>query len=109
MLFFPQATELVSKLYAAHQEGRKNVGFDIEGDGAVVKDVVEEAGILDLYLAKLWGIKLATSVVNTILRVDQVSMAGCVVCVCCVYVGGFLCVCSYKFSQFYAPRREKYM
>ena len=64
----------MSKLYAAHQEGRKNVGFDVEGEGAVVKDVVEEAGVLDLYLGKLWGIKLATSAASTILLVDQVCV-----------------------------------
>lgn len=62
---------MISKLYAAHQEGKKNVGFDIEGEGAAVKDVVE-GGILDLYLAKWWGIKLATNAATTVLRVDQV-------------------------------------
>ena len=47
-------------------------GFDIEGEGAAVKDVAA-AGIWDLYLAKWWGLKLATGAVNTVLRVDQVS------------------------------------
>ncbi len=62
----------MSKLYAAHQEGKKNAGFDIEGDGVAVKDMAE-AGVLDLYNAKLWGIKFATDAATTVLRVDQVS------------------------------------
>ena len=70
----PQATEVISKLYAAHQGGDKNSGFDNEGEGAAVKDVVA-AGILDLYLAKWWGIKLATGAAVTVLRVDQVSLS----------------------------------
>jgi len=37
-----------------------------------VKDMLE-AGILDPYLVKHWGIKLATNAAITILRVDQVS------------------------------------
>ena len=69
----PQANEVISKLYAAHQEGQKNVGFDVEGEGAAVKDVVE-AGVLDLYNAKWWGIKLATNAATTVLRVDQASV-----------------------------------
>lgn len=63
---------MISKLYAAHQAGDKNAGVDIEGDGAAVKDVAA-AGVWDLYLAKWWGLKLATTAVNTVLRVDQVS------------------------------------
>jgi len=66
-----QATEVISKLYAAHQAGEKTTGFDIEGEGAAVKDVAA-AGILDLYLAKYWGLKLATDAATTVLRVDQV-------------------------------------
>lgn len=62
---------MISKLYAAHQEGRRNTGFDIEGEGAAVKDVVD-AGILDLFNGKWWGLKLATNAATTVLRVDQV-------------------------------------
>lgn len=36
-----------------------------------MKDVAA-AGIWDLYLAKHWGLKLATNVAATVLRVDQV-------------------------------------
>ncbi|XP_048349384.1 T-complex protein 1 subunit theta isoform X2 [Sphaerodactylus townsendi] len=69
-----KANELISKLYAVHQEGNKNVGFDIEAEAAAVKDMVG-AGVLDTYLGKHWGIKLATNAAVTVLRVDQIIMA----------------------------------
>lgn len=73
MLLVSQAMEVISKLYTSHQAGDKNSGFDMEGEGAAVKDVAA-AGIWDLYLAKYWGIKLATNAAATVLRVDQVRM-----------------------------------
>ncbi|CAI7999846.1 T-complex protein 1 subunit theta [Geodia barretti] len=69
-----KAMEVVSKLYTSHQAGDQNSGFDIEGEGAAVKDVAA-AGIWDLYLAKMWGLKLATNAAATVLRVDQIIMA----------------------------------
>ncbi|KAH3739734.1 hypothetical protein DPMN_046421 [Dreissena polymorpha] len=69
-----KATEVLSLLYAAHQEGKKTVGVDIEAAGAGVRDA-QEAGILDLYLAKFWGIKFATTAACTVLKVDQIIMA----------------------------------
>ncbi|NXK46374.1 TCPQ protein, partial [Chauna torquata] len=69
-----KANEVISKLYAVHQEGNKTVGFDIEAEAAAVKDMLE-AGILDTYLGKSWGIKLATNAAVTVLRVDQIIMA----------------------------------
>uniref|UniRef100_A0A146Y3K7 T-complex protein 1 subunit theta n=1 Tax=Fundulus heteroclitus TaxID=8078 RepID=A0A146Y3K7_FUNHE len=69
-----KGNELISKLYSAHHDGNKNIGFDIEGDGPAVKDVLE-AGILDPYLVKHWGIRLATNAAITVLRVDQIIMA----------------------------------
>ncbi|XP_033112860.1 T-complex protein 1 subunit theta-like [Anneissia japonica] len=69
-----KSTEVLSQLYAAHQDGQKNIGFDIEAEGAGVKDVVE-AGIFDAYLGKHWAIKLATNAAVTVLRVDQIIMA----------------------------------
>ncbi|NXS47694.1 TCPQ protein, partial [Balaeniceps rex] len=69
-----KANEVISKLYAVHQEGNKNVGFDIEAEAAAVKDMLE-AGVLDTYLGKSWGIKLATNAAVTVLRVDQIIMA----------------------------------
>uniref|UniRef100_A0A8C0RLK5 T-complex protein 1 subunit theta n=1 Tax=Canis lupus familiaris TaxID=9615 RepID=A0A8C0RLK5_CANLF len=69
-----KANEVISKLYAVHQEGNKNVGLDIEAEVPAVKDMLE-AGILDTYLGKYWAIKLATNAAITVLRVDQIIMA----------------------------------
>lgn len=66
--------EVLSKLYAAHSEGKKNVGFDIEGESGDVKDCYE-SGVLDLLLAKKWALKYATNAACTVLRVDQIIMA----------------------------------
>ena len=67
-----QATEVLSLLYAAHQEGKKNTGVDIESHTVAVTDCLEK-GILDLFLAKYWGLKFATAAACTVLKVDQVS------------------------------------
>ncbi|XP_056296376.1 T-complex protein 1 subunit theta isoform X2 [Pseudoliparis swirei] len=69
-----KGSELISKMYAAHHEGNKNIGFDIEGEGPALKDMLE-GGILEPYLVKYWGIKLATNAAVTVLRVDQIIMA----------------------------------
>ncbi|CAB1431674.1 unnamed protein product [Pleuronectes platessa] len=69
-----KGSELISKMYAAHHEGNKNIGFDIEGEGPAIKDMLE-AGIVEPYLVKYWGIKLATNAAITVLRVDQIIMA----------------------------------
>lgn len=68
-----KATEVLSKLYAAHQEGKQNAGVDVEDLGAVID--AKQAGIIDLYLTKLWGIRFATTAACTVLRVDQIIMA----------------------------------
>ncbi|XP_077336146.1 T-complex protein 1 subunit theta isoform X1 [Lithobates pipiens] len=69
-----RANEVLSKLYATHQEGNKNIGFDIEAESAAVKDMLE-SNVLDTYLGKHWGIKLAINAAVTVLRVDQIIMA----------------------------------
>jgi T-complex protein 1 subunit theta len=46
----------------------------LQGEGAAIKDVVE-AGILDLYVTKFWGMKYAINAASTILKVDQIIMA----------------------------------
>uniref|UniRef100_A0A3Q3FHQ9 T-complex protein 1 subunit theta n=1 Tax=Labrus bergylta TaxID=56723 RepID=A0A3Q3FHQ9_9LABR len=69
-----KGSELISKLYSAHHEGNKNMGFDIEAEGPALKDMLE-AGIVEPYLVKHWGIKLATNAAITVLRVDQIIMA----------------------------------
>jgi len=66
--------EVISKLYAAHSEGNKNIGFDIEGESGDVKDCAE-SGVFDLLLAKKWALKYATNAACTVLRVDQIIMA----------------------------------
>merc|ERR1712200_103663 len=46
--------EVISKLYAAHSEGKRTVGFDIEGEGGDVKEC--DAGkVFDLLLSKKWA------------------------------------------------------
>jgi len=66
--------EVISKLYAAHSEGNKNMGFDIEAESAEIKDCLE-SNILDLMIAKKWALKYATNAAATVLRVDQIIMA----------------------------------
>lgn len=66
--------EIISKLYAAHSEGNKNMGFDIDGESGDIKDCLE-SNVLDLMLAKKWALKYATNAACTILRVDQIIMA----------------------------------
>jgi len=69
-----KSTELLSKLYAEHQQGKTNAGFDLETEGGGVKDAVA-AGILDLFILKWWALKLATNAAATILRIDEIIMA----------------------------------
>jgi len=69
------ASELISKLYAAHKEGKANHGFDINSDGPAKLIDVKEAGIVDLYLTKYWALKYATNAACTILKIDQIIMA----------------------------------
>merc|ERR1712168_1519371 len=69
-----KAKEVISKLYAAHSEGNKNVGFDIDGESGEVKDCAEN-GVYDLLLSKKWALKYATNAACTVLRVDQIIMA----------------------------------
>ncbi|KAL5009680.1 hypothetical protein ScPMuIL_011985 [Solemya velum] len=67
-------TEILSQLYAAHQEGKKSFGVDVETQDGGIHDA-EEANILDLFLAKHWGMKFATAGACTVLKVDQIIMA----------------------------------
>ncbi|CAH4034059.1 T-complex protein 1 subunit theta [Pieris brassicae] len=68
------ATEVVNKMYKAHRENQKTVGFDIDSESSGVCDV-KEKGVLDLYLLKYWGLKYAVGAATTILKVDQIIMA----------------------------------
>lgn len=69
-----RGTEVLSKLYAAHQEGKKSVGVDVESVPVGVRDALE-ANIQDLYINKFWGMKYATVAACTVLKVDQIIMA----------------------------------
>lgn len=69
-----KATEVLSRLYAAHHEGKKYAGLDIEAQGVGIKDATEMK-LEDLYLSKYWGLKFATQAACTILTVDQIIMA----------------------------------
>eukprot|EP00300_Choanocystis_sp_HF-7_P032988 c4490_g1_i1.p1 GENE.c4490_g1_i1~~c4490_g1_i1.p1 ORF type:complete len:558 (-),score=148.96 c4490_g1_i1:11-1504(-) len=66
------ATDMMASLYAAHKTGAATAGVDVEA-GTVLD--AAGAGIVDLLTNKLWGIRLATEVTNTILRVDEIVMA----------------------------------
>lgn len=66
-------TEVLSQLYAAHQEGKATFGFNIEGDSQICD--VKEKSIFDLYLTKYWGMTYATKAAISVLYVDKLIMA----------------------------------
>ena len=66
------AEEVIAKLYSETAKSPFS-GIDIESAG-LVKDM-KEAEVFDLMEGKVWGIKLATDVVGTILNIDQIIMA----------------------------------
>jgi len=66
-------TEVLSQLYAAHQEGKVNFGFNIEGETQIVD--VKEKSIFDLYLTKYWAITYACKAAISVLYVDKIIMA----------------------------------
>lgn len=68
------ATDLVHKLYVAHQKGEKTSGFDINAEQAGTIDITTTA-IFDLYITKMWALKYATEAAATILMVDQIIVA----------------------------------
>ena len=92
------ATEILARLYTAHQNRSKQestseesegeseetleaedpywtTGVDLEAlDGRGVLDAFEE-GILDLMVSKSWAIRLATEAARTVLSVDQIIVA----------------------------------
>ncbi|CAG8537912.1 3581_t:CDS:2 [Ambispora gerdemannii] len=69
------ATEILSKLYAAHhQSDQNNVGVDVENEKDGTIDAAN-AGIFDLLVAKSWALRYATEAALTVLRVDQIIMS----------------------------------
>ncbi|GAV04037.1 hypothetical protein RvY_14380 [Ramazzottius varieornatus] len=69
-----KAADILAKLQAAHQEGLKNVGFNIEDEAEPTIDA-EKAGILDLYMTKQQAMRLAVGAAVTLLRVNKIVMA----------------------------------
>lgn len=69
-----KSNEAVTVLTAAHQEGQKYAGFDIEYDTPTLLDA-KSLNLLDLYAAKYWGVRFATNAACTILQVDQIICA----------------------------------
>lgn len=70
------ATEVLSRLYAAHhKKDNWSVGVDIENDDDTGTLDTERHGILDLFITKHWAIKLATEAARTVLSVDQIIVA----------------------------------
>ncbi|QUC19466.1 uncharacterized protein UV8b_03707 [Ustilaginoidea virens] len=70
------ATEVLSRLYAAHHKiDDGDTGVDVDNnDGSGILDATDE-GILDLLASKSWAIKLATEAARTVLSVDQIIVA----------------------------------
>ncbi|KAI9882612.1 MAG: nuclease [Watsoniomyces obsoletus] len=71
------ATEVLSRLYAAHHRDEEDwtMGVDIENvDGTGISDAHDD-GILDLLVTKSWAIRLATEAARTVLSVDQIIVA----------------------------------
>ncbi|KAF1622258.1 UNVERIFIED_CONTAM: T-complex protein 1 subunit theta, partial [Eudyptes robustus] len=65
-------TEVLSNLYAAHQNGNIRHGIDVS-TGALVDSV--ENNVFDLFNSKLLAFKLATNAAATVLKVDQIIMS----------------------------------
>ncbi|KAF2862416.1 T-complex protein 1 subunit theta [Piedraia hortae CBS 480.64] len=81
------ATEVLAKLYTAHQGTTRSddesssddelpcIGVDVENDDGSGTLDAEDQGILDLMLPKSWAIRLATETARTVLSVDQIIVA----------------------------------
>ena len=66
--------EAATILSAAHGKGEKYAGINIEQDTPTTLDA-KASNLLDLYAAKYWGVKFATSAACTVLQVDQIICA----------------------------------
>merc|ERR1712000_392314 len=70
------ATEVLSRLYAAHHKGEDwDTGVDIDNEDDTGILDANEKGILDLLVSKPWAFKLATEAARTVLSVDQIIVA----------------------------------
>ncbi|KAH8180119.1 TCP-1/cpn60 chaperonin family protein [Sarocladium implicatum] len=70
------ATEVISRLYAAHHNAEDwDAGVDVDNDDDTGILDAKEEGILDLLASKHWAIRLATEAARTVLSVDQIIVA----------------------------------
>lgn len=67
------ATDILAKLYSAHESGAASAGVDVE-DGDV-KDMATKSNIYDLLLTKEQALRLAADTAITVLRIDQIIMS----------------------------------
>jgi chaperonin GroEL (HSP60 family) len=74
ILHWLQSTDVLPRLYTAHEKGERNAGINVE-TGEVLDAVT--AGIFDLYSGKKLAIRLATNAAITVLKVDQVGIDEC--------------------------------
>lgn len=70
-----KSNEVLARITAAHHEGKKNIGFDINDDSKDSLCDAKERGIVDVYNGKKWALEYATKAACTILKVDQIIMA----------------------------------
>ncbi|SCV68295.1 BQ2448_416 [Microbotryum intermedium] len=69
------ATETLSRLYAAHQADERGViGVDIEGENGGLIDA-EKHKIFDLLAATRWALRYGTDAAVSVLRVDSIIMS----------------------------------
>ncbi|KND03303.1 T-complex protein 1, theta subunit [Spizellomyces punctatus DAOM BR117] len=68
------STEIISKLYAAHAQGKAAAGVDIESDENGLIDAKEHE-IFDAFAPKHHAIRMATHATLTVLSVDQIIMS----------------------------------
>jgi len=69
------ATEVISKLYARHEQPKGHTwGVDVEGGSEGVLDTTS-LQIFDSLAAKSWALGLATEAATTVLRVDSIIMS----------------------------------
>jgi len=66
------AVDMLSQLYAAHEDKKSSFGIDVKAGG--VRDMVSE-GVFDLLSTRSQALRLATDAAVTVLRVDQIIMA----------------------------------
>jgi len=67
------STDLISKLYAAHANGKNTMGVDIDETNALQDTMA--TGVLDCLATKKSALNMASDATTTVLRVDQIIMS----------------------------------